>query len=739
MTAASWALCCLAYIVGLLVSGLGDAPAGTLGDRLPLWALSLSLLLLGGLLSLLIPRRRPTGPRRPLWLVAGLIAAIAVFYCQFRQPQPAANDVSRYANREGEVTVTGTILDSPSLSREQRLRLILEAQQVEADTNVSGKLYVTLPLLHGTGLVPRQTIQVRGRIYAPQGAALPGSFDFRAYLAQQGIFAGLSGRLAAEPRARPPGLWQLRQQVVRAHTQGLGSPLGPLLSSIALGRRAVDLPVAIRDRFTQAGLAHILAASGYHVSLLLGVVLALTASLGRRTRLGIGLAVLVFYVGLTGAQPSVLRAAIMGSGALLGLVAGQRRNPLGLLLVAATGLLLYNPLWIWNLGFQLSFLATLGLLVTVPPLVQRLDWLPPTLATAIAVPLAASLWTLPLLLYTFNTVALYGIGLNIIATPLVALVSLGGLVSAAVALAVPEAGSALAWLLHYPVQLLLWLTAVVNGLPGSVLTLGRLTLGQVLAVYGLLLGIWWLPGLRRRWYWGGLMAIALIALPLLYRQQTLVQITVLESSPQPVIVVQERGRTTLIGAGTPTMARYTLEPFLRQAGVRRLAGAIALDWQPERPSGWSELATTLTAAQLLHPPLAAGQAPPALPASQRHALAANQQVQLGSLRLLVLNLEPLILQLQFRDQTWLLLGSPPVQVVSPPAPPTVLLWSGEPLPPAWLEGVRPTLAIAAQEAIDPATRTQFQQAQIPILPAGPAAVQWQPGPGFRLVGDRPAD
>jgi len=730
MTATSWALLCLAYLLGLLASGLGD--------RLPLWAIALSLVAIGGLVGAIVPRRWRSGPRWPLWLLAGLIAAAAAVSCQLRQPQPAANDVSRYAGSAAEVVVTGAIAEPPSLNREQRVRLVLDVQRLNNDASVGGRLYVTLPLLHGTGLVPHQTIQVRGRIYQPPEASLPGGFDFRAHLAQRGIFAGLSGRLAAEPTERPPGFWQLRQRVVRAHVRWLGSPVGPVLSSIALGRRAVDLPAEIRDRFTQAGLAHILAASGFHVSLVLGLVLALTARLDSRARLTIGLIALAFYTGLAGAQPSVLRAAIMGSGALVGLVASRRSNPLGLLLVAATGLLLYNPLWIWDLGFQLSFLATLGLLVTVPSLVKRLDWLPPALATAIAVPLAASLWTLPLLAYTFNTVALYGIALNIVATPLVALVSLGGIASAAVALVLPVAGSALAWLLNYPTRLLLWLAQITNELPGSTLALGRLALWQLLVAYALLAGAWLWPVLRRRWLWVGLVAIAAIVLPLAYRQQTLVQMTVFGNSQQPIAIVQERGRTTLIGAGTPDTARYELEPFLRQAGVRHLDWAIALDWQPDRPSGWTELGALVKIGQLLHPPLAAEQAPPALAATQQ-AIATHQQVQLGSLGVTVLQLEPTILQLQFRGQTWLLLGSPPVRIVPPPQPPTVLLWSGEPLLPEWLGAIQPQVAIAASEAIAPATRTQLQQRQIQLYSASESPIQWQPGQGFRAAGDRAVD
>ncbi|MCZ0902100.1 ComEC/Rec2 family competence protein, partial [Microcoleus sp. HI-ES] len=97
-------------------------------------------------------------------------------------------------------------------------------------------------------------------------------------------------------------------------------------------------------------------------------------------------------------------AALMGFGTLFALVLNRQVKPLGLLLIAATILLLVNPLWIWDLGFQLSFLATLGLIVTTPPLMAKLDWMPPAIASIVVVPIAASVWVLPLLLYVFSVV-----------------------------------------------------------------------------------------------------------------------------------------------------------------------------------------------------------------------------------------------------------------------------------------------------------------------------------------------
>jgi competence protein ComEC len=283
------------------------------------------------------------------------------------------------------------------------------------------------------------------------------------------------------------GLWQIRQRIVQAHIDGLGDDQGSLVSAMALGRRAVQVPYDLQDAFIQAGLAHTLAASGFHVSLVLGLVLGVLRWPVIQVRLAhpglaqlwIGSAVLGGYVLMTGAQPSVMRAALMGLGALVGLALERSVKPLGCLLLAVTLLLLWNPTWIDDIGFRLSVMATLGLMVSVQPLTDRLGWLPPTLASLLAVPLAAYFWTIPLSLYHFNTLTTYSVLINMVATPLVTVISLGGMISGLVALAIPALGSALASLLWLPTTLLV---ALVNGsirLPSSTLTMGHIALWQL--------------------------------------------------------------------------------------------------------------------------------------------------------------------------------------------------------------------------------------------------------------------
>ena len=477
----------LSYILGLFSTGITLA-----SSHQPI--ASYSLFILGLILSIWIPRYWRLGPTHRQWLIAAVISLVGAAYCLWRIPQPTSDDVSRYAS--GRYSVYGEVISLPQVNRAGKGKFWLKTQGIQdrgddADfvsrQPVSGKLYVTASLSATQELYPGQSVKVTGRLYEPNSASTPGEFDFKDYLAKQGSFAGLSAsyiddRSTAEQSS--VGLWQARQRIVNAQGLWLGDR-GKLISAMILGRRAVDLPYDLRDAFIEAGLAHTLAASGFHVALVLGVVLTLLNWQPACTQAIGGSIALFLYVCLTGLQASVMRAALMGVGTLLGLALDRKVKPLGCLLLTVFLLLLWNPRWIWDIGFQLSVTATLGLMLMTAAIAKRLDWLPGAIATLLAVPIAACIWTLPLQLYHFGTVPSYSIVLNILATPLVTIISLGGFISAMASVIWPMAGGAIAWLLAIPVQLLINLVTLFNQLPGNQLTVENVSVWFVVLTYGL--------------------------------------------------------------------------------------------------------------------------------------------------------------------------------------------------------------------------------------------------------------
>ena len=703
----------LAYILGLLSTGLVDfSPQLNRWQEVVIRIVILSLITL--LTTIFIRRFWWQSPPRKIWLMGGLIAIFAVVYLEIRTPYPSANDISHLLknNVVNSIKITGSIISEIRLNRRENLQFWLEVKEFSLKNlpteKSAGKLYVTLPNLAENQVYPGQEITIKGLLYRPRRANNPSAFDFANYLARQGAFAGLKGEIIIDKKSPTWGVWQIRQRIVEAQIQGIGQEKGTLLSSITLGRQAVNLPAKITDLFIKTGLAHILAASGFHVSILLGFVLTITRNLSPKKQFIIAVTILIIYGTLTGLQPSVMRAILMGIGALIGLLYNRQVNSLGSLLLAATILLLWQPLWIWDLGFQLSFLATLGLIITVPLLKNKIDYFPNLIAEPIAISLAATLWTMPLLMFTFNSIALYNIPINIITTPLVTLISLGGVFTAFLGLIYPPLGSISASILYYPLELLLQITTFFSLLPFSTYSTGKLSLGVMLIIYICLTLICFNIWFRQRWHLIGLFILTLILIPIIYQHLTLTQVTVLATKSQPVIIIQNRGNTLLINGEEPATARYTVLPFLRQEGINQIQGAITVN----NSAQFSTISESIPIKKTLN-------------------LSQSEKFNLGEITGQLL--EKNLFKFQVKNQSWLWIVNPKIPVnLSQEFSPLVLLWQGSNLDKQWLESIRPQTAIAVTNNLSRNVKNQLRKARIKTYWTGrDGAIQWTAKNGFQ--------
>ncbi|MEM1392016.1 MAG: ComEC/Rec2 family competence protein [Cyanobacteria bacterium P01_A01_bin.80] len=696
-------------------------------------------------------------PHPRILLIGGLIGLLATFYFQVRVPQPGAKDISNFVplgnskNQEQLVIVRGDVASIPRLTRSGKGQFWLKATQLSDVTNkkgeegasrgVSGKLYVTLPILKSTGLYPNQQVEVTGVLYKPKPGLNPGAFDFKNYLQKQGAFAGLSGRQLKDfDQENEWGWWKLRQKIIKSQVRWLGIPEGPLVSAMVLGSKAVDLPYLTRDLFVQAGLAHSIAASGFHVSLILGLVLGFTKRFTRKTQFISGCLALIFFVSLTGLQPSVLRAVIMGFAALIAIGLKRKVKQLGSLILAATLLLLFNPLWIWDLGFQLSFLATLGLILTVPAITKRLGWLPPTIASLIAVPLAATVWTLPLQLYVFGVVPPYSILLNIIVTPLISVISIGGIISAVAALILPFAGSFLASVLHYPTDLLIKIVKFFSSLPGNSVAIGSIAIWQLIIIYGLLFCTWQIRWWQRRWFIGILISIGLVFIPAWHSANSLFRVTLLAAGREPVVVIQDRGKITVINSADEEVGNFTIVPFLQQQGVNLIDWAIATDFQNDGSNGWLEIMKHLTIKTFYDyfpsPNYAFTQK--AIQAQIRkdkgiyQVLSLGQTVNTGSATTRLLNNQLPIIQMQIGNQSWLFVGNLKPEelrqlIESRSLPRSQVLWCPTKSLKKLVPALKPQVAIAPDAKLEEADVSILNQSKTQLLFTGrDGAIQWTP-------------
>ncbi|ABW27157.1 ComEC/Rec2 family competence protein [Acaryochloris marina] len=743
MQALNGAILCIAWIVGLLSTAHPYSWLGLIG--LGLGLMGMRVISLRVPWPLLYPWRR--GPRVAFWLLALACALFASLYFSVRTPTPGSRDISRIVPEVSRslVTVTGKVETMPRLTRSQTVQFQLQALKLEAkptQKTVRGLLYVSLPPKQGQKLHPGQRVEVSGYLYKPRRSATPQGFDFEDYLTRSGIFAGLRGKTVTVKQSGGTwGGWAVRQRIVRSHARFLGPEKGALVSAMVLGHRRVDLPFNLRNRFVKVGLAHTLAASGFHVSIILAGLLKVTGRLSSRTQLISGLIGLIIFIFLSGFEPSVSRAVLMGMAGLAAVTANRKLNPVGVLLVVAVGLLVIQPQWIWDLGFQLSFLATLGLIVTVPPLTQKLDWLPPAISSLFAVPIAAMLWTLPLQLYQFGIAPIYCLLANICTTPLLILLTAGGFCSGIVAVMWPLAGGLLAWLLAIPTQGLIWLVTQISLLPGASLTLGTLSIWQLVLLYGLLVSAWLLPVWKQRLPLLITLALGIIILPIWHYQVYRFQITIFDRATPPMMVIQQPGSTLVLNSGDRNTASQTLVPFLQRQGIDQVDLALATDLRSRWRDGWPALLQQVSLKKLIPISLTNNTA------LQEQLL--GSQVQPGKLRFLqvgeqlvqdqtqisVLRHQPTLLQFTINQQNWLMVSGryqgllPWLQTTQVPSP-QVLWWSTK----VDLEAIhhlQPQVLILTSRNIDAESLSQLERriSKVYWTPRD-GAVQWTRDRGF---------
>jgi competence protein ComEC len=285
-------------------------------------------------------------------------------------------------------------------------------------------------------------------------------------------------------------LWRLADRLragLRVACQGLPSDAGGLLPSLVVGDTG-QLPASLGTDLQTAGLTHLTAVSGANVAIVAGAALWAATRLGirRSVRVMLALGVVAGFVLLARPQPSVLRAAVMGGVALLGL--GLSRRPRGVPALAASGivLLVVDPWLARSAGFALSCVATAALLLLAPPWTRRLsNRLPLPVAAALAVPAAAQAACGPVIVLLSPTVSTVAVPANLLAEPAVAPATVAGVLATVTAPLSPQAAHACAWLgalatgwiakvahvsARLPLAALPWPSGVVGALLLGVLT-----------------------------------------------------------------------------------------------------------------------------------------------------------------------------------------------------------------------------------------------------------------------------
>jgi competence protein ComEC len=265
-----------------------------------------------------------------------------------------------------EHELVGRVVDDPR-PREDRVQLVLGELVSVIDGRpaaLADRALVWMP--RGIDARSGDRLRLRASVEPPEDFD---GFAYREYLARQGVGAIVRPR-SADVVEEATGLGAILSGSRRALLDGLNSivpePEAALGAGILLGVRASIAP-EINDAFAIAGLTHVVAISGWNIAIVAALVAAMARPLERRpggrwTTALVAAIVVGGYVLLTGASPSVVRAALMAGAMLVARLGGSRAHAASALGLAALVMLLVAPAVLWDVGFQLSLLATGGLI-----------------------------------------------------------------------------------------------------------------------------------------------------------------------------------------------------------------------------------------------------------------------------------------------------------------------------------------------------------------------------------------
>ena len=301
-----------------------------------------------------------------------------------------------------DVTIHAMVVSYPRQSQ-SGLSAVVRTEKIEytGDVNTyNSKIDIRLPA--GFHLAYGDRVQLVGKL---DPVLEPGQAPYESYLAINGISSRMNYP-QIETTARDKGglikaaIYRLRTAGQRVIYDQMPYPESALVSGILLG---IDwnIPDFLQEAYRATGTIHIIAISGFNIALIAGLVARLFRRVFPLYWDGIfSVTAICVYTILVGADPAVVRAAVMGAAAIPAYYIGRRVIGVNSLSIAAAAMLFFNPLLLWNIGFQLSFLATLGLMTLADPLT---DWLQTGIENRVSEKTAAI--SRPLVVLTASTLA----------------------------------------------------------------------------------------------------------------------------------------------------------------------------------------------------------------------------------------------------------------------------------------------------------------------------------------------
>lgn len=359
-----------------------------------------------------------------LVLICLLVSGVGAW--RYMHSFPSSESIANYAGQE--LIIDGAVADVEVSNGWQRIvlsNLIVNDAAIEDRVQV-----ITLPYPkyeYGDQLRARCELEAPGMIE---------DFAYDRYLASKSIYATCFTYnvflIEEGNRNWKSILLDARSAFIKKLDQVFGEPHGSLLVGLLLGEQRFS--EEWEERFLQTGTTHIVAASGYNISVVLWIAMGFFASIGvkRQRAFAFLVAAVVGYIMLAGADAAVFRAGVMGIVLITANQTGRRTSMINVLLLTASIMLMINPRLLRDdVGFQLSMMSTIGLIYLSPIIEKRLKWLPKQLVIreSVIATLAATFMSLPVILLQFGEFSLVSLFANVFVLPWIPLAMATGAIA----------------------------------------------------------------------------------------------------------------------------------------------------------------------------------------------------------------------------------------------------------------------------------------------------------------------
>jgi competence protein ComEC len=356
------------------------------------------------------------------WLIIFCVFLFAFFIGIWRFSLAEFTPFHSYDQSLGqEISSEGKIIDAPDI-RENNQKLLVE----EDISGIVTKILITTNL--NQSYKYGDIINFSGKIEKPQNFLTDTGkeFDYVNYLRKDGIYYVMN-YADIEIVSRGNGnklksvLFDIKEKFLGKINFAIGEPENLLMGGLILGEKS-SFSQDLRQSFIDTGTIHIVALSGYNVTIVAEWIMKLFKSFPHSWGIGMGVLSIFLFIIMTGASSTAIRAGIMATLALFARATGRNYDAGRALLLAGVGMILFNPfLLAFDVSFQLSFIATVAVIFLAPKIEKYFTWVTKTfeLRDIVSVTCAAYIFVLPFILYKMGNLSLVALPANILILPLI--------------------------------------------------------------------------------------------------------------------------------------------------------------------------------------------------------------------------------------------------------------------------------------------------------------------------------